>query len=96
MCVDESSLSDGLGLRYLGILDYSTIRVPIQTYVMVLLFGHVVCDCDTGLVVAAGLTIAEVGAIVAGVVAVENKHPFVEDKFALKSDVAHDCVQDGA
>ncbi|GJT67870.1 hypothetical protein Tco_1019350 [Tanacetum coccineum] len=82
--------------RYLGILDYSTIRVPIQTHVMVLLFGHVVCDCATGLVVAAGLTIAEVGATVAGVVVVENKQPFVEDKFALKSDVAHDCVHEGA
>ncbi|GKC48897.1 hypothetical protein Tco_1071642 [Tanacetum coccineum] len=96
--VDESSLSDGLGLRYLGILDYSTIRVPIQTHVMVLLFGHVVCDSlgATGPVAAAGLTVAEVGATVAGVMAVEKKRPFVEEKFALKSDIAHDCMHEGA
>nr|GEV96043.1 hypothetical protein [Tanacetum cinerariifolium] len=87
--VDESSLSDGLGLRYLGILDYSIKRVPIQTHIMVLLFGHVVFA-------AAGLTVDEVGATVAGVVAVGKKGPFVEDKFALKSDVVHDCMHEGA
>ncbi|GKC14401.1 hypothetical protein Tco_1011183, partial [Tanacetum coccineum] len=58
--------------RYLGILDYSTIKVPIQTHVMVLLFGHVVCDCATGPVAATGVTVAEVGVTVAGVVAVEK------------------------
>ncbi|GKC27849.1 hypothetical protein Tco_1035143 [Tanacetum coccineum] len=50
----------------------------------------------TGPVVAAGLTVVVVGASVAGVVAVEKKWPFVEEKFALKSDVAHDCMHEGA